>query len=227
MKKTKVLIVEDEVIVAMDLRNTLTKLEFIVTDTISDGNDVLNSIDENEPDIILMDINLGQDKDGIEIVKDIYAVKYIPIIYLTGFYDDEMINRAVKTNPVGYLIKPYNKQELKATIILGVYKNKKIKNITIDKDYKYLGFNYYYDFKEQQLYYQEIHIKLGKKEIKLLEFLILSEGKDLSFKMIEYEIWQNNTITKEAIRVLVHRLRVKLDGKFIQSIPYFGYRFEG
>ena len=223
MKKSKVLIVENEVIVAMDLKNTLAKLEFTVTDTISDGNDVLNSIDENEPDIILMDINLGQDKDGIDIVKDIYTTKHIPIIYLTGFDDEKIINRAIETKPVGYLLKPYNSSELKATIKLGIYKNKNIKSITDNKDHKHLGFNYYFDNINKNLYYGNNIVKLGKKEIALLNLLIQAKGEDVPFEIIENEVW-GGSISSAAIRKMVHRLRSKTDYKFIQSVPYFGFR---
>ena len=229
MKKTKILIVEDEAIIAKDIQNTILQLDFEVTEIVTCVNDVFLSIRENKPDIIMMDIGLNDKIDGIEVVKEIYKSIYIPVVYLTGSYDDKTIQRAIQTNPVGYLLKPFNRYELKSAILLGIYKNKNvdIKNSIIDKEYKHLGFNYYYDFKEQQLYYQEKHIKLGKNEIKLLELMILSDGKEVSFKMIEYEIWQNNTITKDAIRILVHRLRAKLDGNFIHSVPYYGYRFEG
>ena len=225
MDKAKVLIVENEVIVAMDLKSILTKLEFIVTDTVSNGNNVLSSIEKNEPDIILMDIKLGQDKDGIDIVNDIYTIKYIPVIYLTGIYDDdEILNRAIETNPVGYLIKPYNKEELKANILLGIYKNSNTLNDISDKDYKYLGFNYYYDTMNKNLYYQNHIIKLGKKETILLDLLVQANGETVLFETIENEIWGNSGMTSNAMRKVIYRLRNKIDYKFIQSVPYFGFK---
>ena len=224
MNKTKVLIVEDIAIVALDLKNRLTKLKFIITDTVSDGNNVLNSIKENEPDIILMDINLRQDKDGIDIVRDIHAIKYIPIIYLTGFSDDEIINKAVQTNPVGYLIKPYNEQELKANIILGLYKSEKNKTNSINHDHKYLGSNYYFDTVNQKLYFHNNIVKLGLKETKLLNLLIDANSDTVSFETIESAVWGNHSVSSDSIRNMVRRLRNKLDYKFIKSIPCVGFR---
>ena len=224
MNKIKVLIVEDEVIIAMDLKNTLTKLEFIVTDTVNDGSNVLNSIDKNEPDIIMMDIDLGKGENGIDIVKAIYQIKYIPVIYLTCSTDDEIIERAIKTKPVAYLLKPYNKSELKATILLGIYKNENENNIIINENYKNLGFNYYFDDMNQKLYYGNNIIKLGKKEISLLSLLVQANGEIVSFEAIKNKVWENYDVSQDSIRKMIYKLRNKMDYKFIKSIPYIGFK---
>ena len=225
MNKTKVLIVEDEAIVALGLERVLIKFEFIVTDMISNGGDVLNSIKKNEPDIILMDINLGKGKDGIDIVKDIYMIKYIPIIYITAFDDDDTINRAVQTKPVGYILKPYKEQELKATILLGIYKNTSINDTSIDTSFKHLGFDYYFDEENKKLYLKDMLIKLSEKETKLLILLIEADGKIVLFETIENEIWGTNHVSKYSIRNVVYRIRNKMDYNFIQTIPYQGFKF--
>ncbi len=224
MNKIKILIVEDNMITAMDIKQAIFQLNFKVTAIVTSVNDVFISIKENEPNIILMDISLNDKIDGIDVVKKIYENKYIPVIYLTGSDDDETIQRAVQTNPVGYLLKPFNRGELKSTILLGVYKYKNLQDYVGNEHHKHLGFNYYYDFNEQKLYYHDKFIKLGINEIKLLELLIQSKGKDVSFRMIEYEIWGDVVITKNAIRILAYRLKIKLDGKFIESVPYYGYK---
>ena len=171
-----------------------------------------------------MDINLGQDKDGIDIVRDIHAIKYIPIIYLTGLDDNQTILKAVKTNPVGYLIKPYNEQELKANIILGLYKSEKNRVDSLDHDHKHLGSNYYFDTVNQKLYFNNNIVKLGLKETKLLNLLIDANGDTVSFETIESAVWGNHSVSSDSIRNMVRRLRNKLDYKFIKSIPCVGFR---
>ncbi len=225
MHKAKVLIVEDEAIVAVDLKNTILKLDTFVTDIVSNHDDALQSIDTNEPDIILMDINLDNDIDGIDVVKSIHTNKYIPVIYLTAHDDIQTINRAIETQPVGYLVKPFNRADLKTTLLLGLYKSQN-NNEKIKHNHKVinLGFNYYFDEKDKSLYYKNKMIKLGIKEKKLLNLLVKSNGDDVSFASIEDEVWEGYTVSKLSIRNMVLRLRNKMDYKFIQSIPYFGFR---
>ena len=117
-------------IIAKDIERTILDLGFEVTDIATRVDDVFVSIKKNKPDIILMDVNLNDKIDGIDVVKKIYETQYIPVIYLTGSQDDETIQKAVQTNPIGYLSKPFRRQELKSTITLAIYKNK---NKTITK----------------------------------------------------------------------------------------------
>lgn len=104
MQKVKILIVEDEPIVALDIKNTLVKLGHIVTDTVTNHDDALSSIAVNEPDIIFMDIHLENSKNGIETTQDIQKIKNIPVVYLTAFSDDATMQKAIDTNPVSYIL---------------------------------------------------------------------------------------------------------------------------
>jgi len=177
MNKNKILIVENEAIIALDIQNTIKKLNYHVTNIVSNYDDVIESIEKNEPDIILMDIQLDHDKDGIDIVKSIYETKYIPVIYLTGSYDDETINRAIQTDPIGYLLKPFNAAELKAAILLGLSKNDKL-NESLHTNHKYLGFEYYFDEKNKKFPVTEklcktvislpIHTELDKEQLEYI-----------------------------------------------------------
>jgi CheY-like chemotaxis protein len=122
MKKVKILIVEDEAIIAMDIEKTIIELGHKVTNNVNSTKDIFQSIENDEPDIILMDIDLKQEVDGIEITKKIHQKKYIPVIYLTGYDKDEIMERAIETNPIGYLLKPFNRAEIKSNILIGLSK---------------------------------------------------------------------------------------------------------
>ena len=129
MQKEKILIVENESIVALEIKRTLEHFNFEVTDIAFDYKSAISSALSNKPDLILVDINLGKGKDGIEVVKKIQTFYDIPIIYLTAFCEDKIINKAIKTKPVSYLIKPFKREELKSNIIIALNKISQENNI--------------------------------------------------------------------------------------------------
>ncbi len=77
---------------------------------------------QNKPDLILMDIVLKGDMDGIETAAKLNETESIPVIYLTAYADDEILKRAATTEPYGYILKPYKEKELKANIEMAIYR---------------------------------------------------------------------------------------------------------
>jgi CheY-like chemotaxis protein len=110
--KKKILIVEDEGIVSIDIQNILRKLGYNFIELAFTGEDALNKTQDWNPDLILMDIGLKGDIDGIEAAIRVKNRGNTPIIFLTGFADDNTLARANKINPVGYIIKPINNKDL-------------------------------------------------------------------------------------------------------------------
>ncbi len=219
---TKILIVEDETIVALDIKSAVKKLGYEVTDTATNFHDAIKSIRDNKPDIVLMDIHLENSKDGIETVREIQKKYYIPVIYLTAFSDDSTISRAVETNPIGYIIKPFKREDLKSTIALGLHKINTTKKATVNEDYINLGSSYFYDLKNENLYYENLPIKLSIKENLLLNALALAKGNLVSFSELENLIWTESVVSESALRTLIYRLRSKLEYKLIETVPSFG-----
>lgn len=115
-EKAKILIVEDERIVAADLKATLEKKGYDVPDIISRGEDVFQAAQTHNPDLLLMDIKLEGEMDGIQAVREIKDNLNIPIIYLSALRDDSTRQRAQKTNPFGFLYKPIQDNELLAAV---------------------------------------------------------------------------------------------------------------
>jgi two-component system response regulator LytT len=122
MKKTGVLIVEDEVIIARDLAQTLTKLGYLVVGHCVKGEDAIDMVEEKTPDIVLMDIMLKGDMTGIDAAKEIRKKFQIPIVYLTAYSDEDSIGRANSSGPSGYLVKPFKANDLRATIETALYR---------------------------------------------------------------------------------------------------------
>jgi PAS domain S-box-containing protein len=112
----KILVVEDEIIVAWDIKETLEKLGHTVVDLVVSGAEALESAANDSPDLVLMDIRLEGDIDGITAGDEIYQQLKIPVVYLTAHADELTLARATKTNPFGYIIKPFQSQSLQSTI---------------------------------------------------------------------------------------------------------------
>ena len=119
----RILIVEDEFLVSADLKHHLESMGYEVVGIASTGVDAIKIAGKTFPDMVLMDIMLKGDMDGIDTAKEIYYQYDIPVVYLTGFYDNDIIERAKITQPYGYIIKPVDHQELHSVIVMTVYKH--------------------------------------------------------------------------------------------------------
>ncbi|KWT85549.1 ATP-binding protein [Candidatus Magnetominusculus xianensis] len=129
MGKKSILIVDDEVVVSLEIKKLLQGWGYKVCGTVGTGEDALNKIEEAMPDLVLMDINLRGGIDGIETSKLIKDKYKIPIIYLTAYIDYSILKRVEKTNPYGYILKPFNESELYAVIKIALYNSKTEKEL--------------------------------------------------------------------------------------------------
>ncbi|MFS8116949.1 MAG: ATP-binding protein [Microcoleus sp.] len=118
-----ILIVEDELLIAKNLSHKLEKLGYQIADIVSCGADAIQRAGEIKPDLILMDIVIKGDIDGIETAAIINQELDIPIIYTTAYADDETLQRAENTGSYGYLLKPFKERELHATIKIAMSKH--------------------------------------------------------------------------------------------------------
>ena len=121
--KAKLLIAEDEGIIAKDLSVTLKRLGYSVVGIAKNAVDVVNRAHTLNPSLILMDIMLEGDISGIEAAQEIQAELDIPIIYLTALADEETMHRAKITEPFGYLLKPFDERSLHSNIEMALYKH--------------------------------------------------------------------------------------------------------
>jgi PAS domain S-box-containing protein/putative nucleotidyltransferase with HDIG domain len=122
MTKTKILVVEDESIVARDIRNMLLGMGYAVADVVPTGEEAVVVAGEKLPDLALVDVRLQGDMTGVEAADHIYSEYNIPIVYLTAYADESTLQRAKVTEPFGYLLKPFEERELQTTIEIALYK---------------------------------------------------------------------------------------------------------
>ncbi|WHZ22808.1 MAG: sensory transduction regulatory protein [Nitrospira sp.] len=124
MAQAKVLIVDDESVVAEDIRRQLRSLGYVVVGVVSSGSEAVRLAEEHLPDLILMDIKLKGAMDGIEAARTIQSQYAIPVIYLTAFADEETLERARPTLPLAYLIKPFVSSDLRAAVELALFRHR-------------------------------------------------------------------------------------------------------
>jgi PAS domain S-box-containing protein len=126
---SQILVVEDEIIIAEDIQKKLKKMGYSVPAVVSSGEDAIKEVTENNPDLVLMDIIIHGEIDGIETVEKIHSFSDVPVIYLTAYADQTTLERAKITEPFGYLLKPFKERELLITIEMAIYKHKMEKKL--------------------------------------------------------------------------------------------------
>ncbi len=119
------MIVEDERIVALDIKSSLESLGHTVTAIVASGEAALKKVVENQPDLVLMDIQLQGDMDGVKTAEQIRENFNVPVIYLTANADNNTLQRAKLTEPFGYILKPFEEKELNISIEMAIYKHQK------------------------------------------------------------------------------------------------------
>lgn len=137
MAKTNVLVVEDESIVSKDIQHSLKKLGYNVVGSSATGEKAIELARQENPDIILMDIMLKGEMNGIETADVIRQELRIPIIFLTAYADESTLTKAKITEPYGYIIKPFKEIDLHTSIEMAIYKHGKEQEVVKERDLLY------------------------------------------------------------------------------------------
>ncbi|HSA14953.1 MAG TPA: response regulator [Spirochaetota bacterium] len=131
MVSPQIMVVEDEGVVAQDIKFTLKSLGYSIPAIASSGEEAIAKINEFSPDLVLMDIRLKGKMDGIKATKKISEDFDIPVVYLTAYADEKTIARAKKTMPYGFVIKPFEKNDLKSVIEVALYRHKRERDLQV------------------------------------------------------------------------------------------------
>ncbi len=192
----KILLIEDEFIIAKDLKTQLGKNNFAQVTIAKDYDTALSLYTSNNFDLIISDINLNTNKDGIDIITEFSKIKKVPVVYLTAYSDKDVITRAEQTMPFAYILKPYNNNQLKVTINLAI--------LNYRKDFEPIEENSGNTEKLNLLTHRE-------KEI----LVVLSTGK------ISKEIAQLLSISTNTVEQHKKNIKKKLDLKTIGELVNF------
>ena len=135
MENAQILVVEDENIVALEIQSRLEGLGYVVLAIASSGEEAIQKAEETNPDLVLMDIKLKGDMDGIEAAEEIRTRFNLPVVYLTAYAEENTLQRAKITAPYGYILKPFEERELHANIEIAIYKHQmeqKVKELILE-----------------------------------------------------------------------------------------------
>lgn len=128
MSEGRILIVEDEHIVAMGIKHMLKNIGYTLAGVASSGEDAIKKAESTFPDLVLMDIMLKGEMNGIEAAKEIKTRFGIPVVYLTACSDSKIVDRAWKTGPLGYIVKPFDEKDLQKSIDVALRRHRMEKN---------------------------------------------------------------------------------------------------
>lgn len=248
MKNKRVLIVEDDEVTAMNLKMSLEKQGYAIVSIANDAASAKSKIKVYNPDILIIDISLQESNDGIMLANYIREKQLMPFIFLTAHTDDHIIEDASKTEPYGYIIKPFDPSNLHATIQMALYKydqekkrNESLDSLKIDKlnlekllyskkmvDKPIVPFgkNYHLDISVCETFYDGKKIKLTKKENSFIRLLVAQLGLVVSFEQAISYVWEDDGATENSVRTLVWRLRNKLPTDIIKNASGMGYYIE-
>ena len=176
MSQIRVLVVEDEPLIADDIKEFLTNADYFVTAIAYDKEDALEALEATKPDIALLDINLGNNMDGFVIAETINKSYQIPFIYLTSYSSKHIVDQAKHTRPMGYIVKPFDEGDLFSSIEVALYNHSQLHKP------KYFS---------RESINKQIHTDLTAKEFEILQDLY--EGKT-NKQMAEKHFVSVNTI---------------------------------
>jgi CheY-like chemotaxis protein len=124
MGSARILVVEDEIVVANQIQRELGRMGYHVCSLATSGREAITIAESERPDLVIMDIMLSEKMDGIETARHISSRYQIPVIYLSAYSDDDIVQRAKATEPFGYLIKPFRSKELQLNVEMALHKHR-------------------------------------------------------------------------------------------------------
>lgn len=224
-----ILIVEDEIILAMALEIKLKKMGFNVSGISTSPNKAISHVQNHFPDIVIVDINLNSTKTGIDVANYIWKNFNIPIIFLTSYYNDNILKKAMESEPYAYLIKPCRASEIKVAINTVIHKHryffKEMNTATpIKNKILLISESLKFDREKSELYFKNKVFKLSKNEIKLFNLLTKEAGEIISFTTIFSYIWREDVYDLSKLRSMIYRLKIRLGENPFENLYEAGYK---
>ena len=175
-----------------------------------------------------MDINIDGSMDGIACAKILNNEYFLPIIYTTAYEDSQTIIEASNTNTFGYLIKPFTKSEIEASMLIAFkrirdFTNKLESTNTIQNHVIELGMQQTYNLTNKTFYIDNIPVDLTSMEMNLLYVFCKNLNQNITYHILQQHAWDNKEISNSTIRDTVSRLKKKIPNLNIRNVVNFGY----
>lgn len=248
MKPVSVLIVEDESIIALNLKETLLELGYRVCGVAATSAKALHLLERELPQLILMDISLKNGDNGIALARAITAEHALPVVFLTANAEPKTIAEAGRSAPFGYIVKPFDPPTLHATIEIALerFRHETAHREALDAAERLnrtlharietgkeavsrtlrLRFGYLFDRQTETLYCGDTQVRLTPLESRVIALLCSNAGSIVPAEQIEHAVWPDEPAGHAALRSLLFRLRGKLEGGLITNVSGFGYKIE-
>ena len=220
--KYKILIVEDEILVATDIQESLEYLGYSVQGNVDTGLKAIEAVEKELPDLVLMDINLKGEMTGIEAAKIITQKHDVPIIYLTANADIDTVNKAKVALPYGYIIKPFTDKDLQTNIEIAIFKfENDLKNKMESEQ-----FNTFFDLKDHGKNQIIIHAEQGLEKININDvYFIENSGEKSIIHLIDDEV-VTNKLFEEIIGLFPKKYFVQVSSYFVvNTLKVFAVKF--
>jgi DNA-binding LytR/AlgR family response regulator len=172
--KYKILIVEDEILVATDIEESLESLGYTVQNSVDTGLKAIEEVEKSLPDLVLMDINLKGEMSGIEAARKIIEKHDVPIIYLTANADIATVNKAKVALPYGYIIKPFTDKDLQTNIEIAIFKFGNDLKLKFESE----QFNTFFDLKDHEKNQIIVHAAQGLEKINIDNVYFIEKDDD-------------------------------------------------
>ncbi len=219
MKKINILIIEDMMLAAQKMKRTLNIAGYNVVSIASRSEQAIDVMFQNDIDLIIADINIKGDLNGIETAQLIQKNFNVPVIFLTSYHDDSTLAEASNVNFTGYIVKPYLDSHLLREVKLATFRfglNDNIKPIELNNGYMY-------DIQNKSLLKNDERIILTKKEEQFLHILIQNKNTIITNEYVDLVLWHTNITNDENRRQLLFRLRKKVPELDIETLKGQGY----
>ena len=216
----KILLLEDDYLYRVSIKEFLEELDFHVDD-FENGDDAFDAIFENYYDLLLLDIRVPG-MDGFSLVEYIRKEKIdVPVIVLTSLTDIKDLSKGYELGCNDYIRKPFDMIELKFRIEQLIKNNFKTNEdlIELDNSFKF-------DIKKSILYKNNEAIDLSQKESEVVSLLVLNRSFFVSIETLHDRVWENKDISYSDIRMCIKRIREKTDKDFIKTKRYVGYKID-
>jgi len=221
MKQLRCMIIEDESLTVIYIEDILEKIGCKVVGSYDNGASAIEAIRTEDPDFVLLDINLKGPLDGIQVGRELARLTHAQIVFITAYCDDDIKDEAKGLAPFAFIKKPFTSQKLENVVksLDLFYANK----LTKKESVVVLAEGLLYDMNQENLIEEDEALKLSKSELKLLKVFVENRNKILTYEQVYHVVFGEKNLDKRTLRVRVYALRKKLPKIVIETITASGY----
>jgi len=215
----QVLVIEDKGIVGIHIRKIVEAMGHKVLIVVKNAEDALSVAAKNRVDLVISDVRIEGEMDGISCSKELQEKYSMPVIFITAYRDSKTLQRASDIDFVGYLVKPFREDELQTVVNLAIFKYKLFGNSALVKVSK----RYSYSFEKNHFYEDDSVIELTTKEHLFVKALLTNKNALLSHEDLDTVVW-DTPVKESARRQFVHRFKEKFPEFPVELVKNRGYR---